>query len=378
MSADQAADTTLQRIAISGPEGFIAWHTRCALRSRQGGDAIGLAEAHFDDPDLMDATLADADAVIHLAGINRASDDETIATVNPWLAEQLVASMRRMGKPMPVVYGNSIHSLGDSVFGVAKRRAAGILRAWGDESGAPVADVLLPNIFGEHGQPFYNSVVSTFCHLLSRGETPEIQVDRELPLLHVQRAAAVLLDAVAARTSGTIAPEGTLLTVTGVLDRLVPMRDAYRTADLPDLSDPFTRDLFNTYRSFTFPNQWPVYPPVRGDQRGELFETVKAPGGQTQVFFSNTNPGFTRGQHFHLHKVERFLVLRGSGLIRLRKLFSDDVVEFAVSGDRPAILDMPTMWVHSITNVGDDELVTLFYADEVFDPASPDTFAEEV
>ena len=116
----------------------------------------------------MDATLADADAVIHLAGINRASDDETIATVNPWLAEQLVASMRRMGKPMPVVYGNSIHSLGDSVFGVAKRRAAGILRAWGDESGAPVADVLLPNIFGEHGQPFYNSVVSTFCHLLSR------------------------------------------------------------------------------------------------------------------------------------------------------------------------------------------------------------------
>ena len=366
------------RIAITGPDGFIAWHTRCALRARQGGDVIGLTEVHFDDPEMMDAALSQADAVIHLAGVNRASDDDTIATVNPWLAEQLVASLRRLGNHMPVVYGNSIHSLGDSVFGVAKRQAADILTAWADESGAPVADVVLPNIFGEHGQPFYNSVVSTFCHLLARGETPEIQVDRELPLLHVQRAAAVLLDTAEAGTLGTVAPEGTPLTVTGVLDRLVPMRDAYRTADLPDLSDPLTRDLFNTYRSFTFPAQWPVYPPVRGDQRGELFETVKAPGGQTQVFFSTTNPGFTRGQHFHLHKVERFLVLRGAGLIRLRKLFTGEVVEFPVSGDRPAIIDMPTMWVHSITNVGGDELVALFYADEVFDPARPDTFAEGV
>lgn len=367
------------KIAITGPEGFIAWHTRCAWRARNGGgDVVHLAEPEFDDPDLLDAGLAQADAVVHLAGVNRASDDETIAEVNPWLAEQLVASLERLGKPIPIVYGNSIHSRGDSAFGVAKQQAADILRAWGDRSGAPVADVVLPNIFGEHGTPFYNSVVSTFCHLLANGEEPQIQVDRELPLLHVQRAAAVLLDAAAEGFDGEISPAGTPLTVTGVLERLLPIRDAYRMAILPDLSDPFTRDLFNTYRSYTFPQQWPVYPEVRGDQRGELFETVKAPGGQTQVFFSTTNPGFTRGQHYHLHKVERFLVLRGDAVIRLRKVFADEVVEFPVSGERPAIIDMPTMWVHSITNTGDDELVTLFYADEVFDPAHPDTFAEEV
>ena len=366
-------------IAITGPEGFIAWHTRCALRARGGGgDALHLAEAEFTDPDLMDAVLAEADAVIHLAGVNRASDDAAITEVNPWLATRLVESLRRLDKPIPVVYGNSIHSRGDSLFGVAKRQAADILRDWGRHSGAPVADVLLPNIFGEHGTPFYNSVVATFCHLLANDQEPEIHVDRKLPLLHVQRAAAVLLDAAAEGFDGEIAPAGTPTSVTGVLERLLPMRDAYRSAILPDLSDPFTRDLFNTYRSYTVPQEWPVHPEVRGDQRGELFETVKAPGGQTQVFFSTTNPDYTRGQHYHLHKVERFLVLRGEAVIRLRKLFTDEVVEFPVSGARPAIIDMPTMWVHSITNTGDDELITLFYADEVFNPAAPDTFPEEV
>ena len=366
-------------IAITGPDGFIAWHTRCALRARNGGgDAIGLTESEFEDPELMDAALAQSDAVIHLAGINRATEDRTIAEVNPWLATRLVASLERIGKTIPVVFGNSIHSRGDSVFGIAKREAADILRDWGQRTGAPVADVVLPNIFGEEGTPFYNSVVATFSHQLALGETPSIQFDRELPLLHVQQAASVLLDAAMDGVDGDLAPEGTPETVSGVLRRLESIRAAYRTADLPDLSDPFTRDLFNTYRSYTFPEQWPIFPQVRGDQRGELFESVRAPGGQTQVFFSTTNPGFTRGQHYHLHKVERFLVLRGSAVIRLRKLFTDKVVEFRMSGDRPGIVDMPTLWVHSITNTGPDELITLFYADEVFDPANPDTYPEMV
>ena len=367
------------RIAISGPDGFIAWHTRCALRARNGGgDVLGLTEAEFDDPHRMDAVLTQADAVIHLAGVNRASDEETIAQANPWLAETLVAGLERLGRPIPVVYGNSIHSEGDSVFGVAKRRAAEVLAEWGRRSGAPVTDVVLPNIFGENGEPFYNSVVATFCHLLARNETPKIDVDRKLPLLHAQRAAAVLIDACGATESSQIRPEGTPMTVSGLLEVLEPMREAYREAVLPDLSDTFTRDLFNTYRWYTFPEQWPVHPQLRADERGGLVESVKAPGGQAQVFFSTTNPGYTRGQHFHLHKVERFLVLRGQAVIRLRKLFTDEVVEFPVNGERPAIVDMPTMWVHSITNTGDDELLTLFYADEVFDSANPDTYPEEV
>ena len=366
------------KIAVTGPEGFIAWHTRCAIRARGGDEAVYLGREHFDDPELMAKAVSDVDAVVHLAGVNRAADDDTIRVANPWLAERLVAGLQTLDRPVPVVYGNSIHADGDSVFGVAKRQGAEILTRYGASSGATVTDVVLPNIFGEWGRPFYNSVVATFSHQVARGETPRIEVDKEMPLLHVQRAVGVLLAATASPQGGRIDPAGASMSVAEVLDRIMTMSADYRTGDLPDLADSFTRDLFNTYRSYTFPGSWPIHPEVRGDQRGELFETVRASGGESQVFFSTTRPGFTRGQHYHLHKVERFLVLRGTGVIRLRKLFSHEVIEFPVSGDRPAIVDMPTMWVHSITNTGDDELITLFYADELFDPERPDTYPEDV
>lgn len=367
------------RIAITGPDGFIAWHVRAAIHTDPKFSSLRIGREQFTSDQAMDAVLARTDAVIHLAGVNRTSDDAVITQVNAELADKLAAGLDRADHPIPIVYGNSIHAATDSTFGKAKRQAAEVLTNAGERNGSATIDVHLPNVFGEFGRPFYNSVVSTFCHQLSIGETPRIKVDRAIPLLHAQRAASVLVgEAVAADRSRTVSPQGTELTVSGLLERLTSIRDRYRTADLPDLSDPFSRDLFNTYRSYTFPDMWPVYPEVRGDQRGELFETVKSPGGQAQVFFSTTRPGFTRGQHYHLRKVERFLVLRGTGVILLRKLFTDEVVEFPVSGERPAIVDMPTMWVHSIKNTGDDELVTLFFADEVFDPAAPDTFPEEV
>lgn len=365
-------------IAVTGPQGFVAWHLRCAARARWGGDLIGLDIAEFDDPALLDAALAKADAVVHLAGVNRASDPSEIEGTNPWLAEQLVSSLDRLGRPIPIVYGNSIHSLGDSVFGVSKRRAAEILTDWGARSGASVMDVLMPNLFGEHGVPNYNSVVATFCHALAHGESPSVVDDKELPLLYVGDAVDRLLDLAVAPESGQMTLPGRPTWVSELAARLEMIADEYRSGRLPDLSDPFTKQLFNTYRSATFPESFPIHPEPAEDPRGRLVEAVKGRGGQTQVFYSTTNPGFTRGQHWHRHKVERFLVLAGTGEMRLRRLFTDDVVTFAVSGDRPAIVDMPTFWAHSITNTGTEPLVTLFFADELYDPANPDTIPEDV
>ena len=361
------------RVAVTGPYGFLAWHVRCALSAQQNQDVVPIGREEFENPDLMDVALAKVDRVIHLAGVNRGTDAE-IASTNVWLARRLVEGLFRADTPIALVNGNSIHSRRDSVFGKSKREAAEIFRTHSNSSGSPFVDVVLPNVFGEHGRPYYNSVVATFCHQLAHGDAPRIQVNRELPLLHAQAAAAVLLDAAADPSQSEVVAEGKTLSVAAVLSELQVISRHYFQGQLPNLSDPFTQDLFNTYRSFTFPHNWPIYPTNHADQRGELVEAVRAAGGETQVFFSTTRPGFTRGDHFHLRKVERFLVLQGQASIKLRRLFTSEVIEFEVTGDTPAIIDMPTLWTHSITNTGDTDLLTLFYADDEYNPADPDTY----
>lgn len=362
------------RIAVTGPDGFLAWHLRCAHWAHTGVDITPIGRSEYSDAARMDAALEQVDVVVHLAGVNRGVDDSVLAKANIELAQGLATGLARAGRSIDVIYGNSIHSRGVSAFGSSKRRGAEILEAACGALEGRFVDVLLPNVFGEHGKPFYNSFVASFCHQLARGDVPTIDLDREVPLLHAQDAAAVLLVAAGGETAGELAPAGTPFAVSEVLKRLSGIRDRYVDAQLPDLSDPFTRALFNTYRSYTVPQGWPIMPTRHSDQRGSLVEAVRASGGETQVFYSTTVPGFTRGEHFHLRKVERFLVLSGEAVIRMRRLFTEEVVEFRVSGDEPAILDMPTLWTHSIINVGDRDLLTLFYADDEFNPADPDTY----
>jgi UDP-2-acetamido-2,6-beta-L-arabino-hexul-4-ose reductase len=365
------------KIAVSGAEGFLAWHLSCTLKARKGQDVVVIGRREFEDESFMDSALDGVDCVIHLAGANRASDEE-LSSVNPWLARRLVEALARSDRQISIVYGNSIQSRGDSVFGKSKAEAARVLRDFSEASGMSFVDVVLPNVFGEHGRPFYNSVIATFCHQLATGETPRIEVNRELPLVHAQTVADILLDAAFNPRESEILVAGRVLSVSDVLDMLQAISEPYFEGRLPDLSDSFTRDLFNTYRSFTFPSKWPILPMKHSDTRGELVEAVRGAGGETQVFFSTTKPGFTRGNHFHLRKVERFLVLNGQASIKLRRLFTDVLVEFHVTGETPAIVDMPTLWTHSITNTGNQDLLTLFYADDEFNPDDPDTYWVDV
>jgi len=365
------------RIAVTGSNGFLGWHARCALRARGIQEVVAIGRDVMANDRRMSAALQGVDAVLHLAGVNRA-DPEDLRVENLSLAQRLTFSLDQAGARPVVIYANSIQTGNGTPFGDGKQAAADHLNAWSDAGGGPVADVHLPNLFGEHGRPHYNSVVATFCHELAQGGDPTIHEDREIPLLHVQDAVDDLLALAKEGQSGTTMPGGRLMTVSALLDRLSGFRDLYATGDLPDLVDHFDVSLFNTYRSFCFPDLFPIEPPIRSDPRGNLFECVRGRGGQTHVFCSSTNPGFTRGQHFHLRKVERFLVLRGTAEIALRRLFHDEVIRFEVTGDRPAIVDMPTMWAHSITNTGSDELMTLFWANEILDPQNSDTFPEQV
>jgi UDP-2-acetamido-2,6-beta-L-arabino-hexul-4-ose reductase len=340
-------------------------------------EVIPIGRSLLADPTRLRSALQGVGAVLHSAGVNRANDP-AVFQENIRLAQDLTGSLDSAGARPVVVFANSIQSGSASPFGQTKQAAADHLAAWGKRTGAPVIDVRLPNLFGEHGRPNYNSVVATFSHQLAQGGEPMIIEDRLLSLLHVQDAVDLMLAFIERPTSGVVTPQARAMKVSEILEKLRSFHDLYVTGELPNIADPFDRSLFNTYRSFCFPHQYPMHPQVRADNRGGLFECVRSRGGESQVFFSTTHPGVTRGNHFHLRKVERFLVLDGSAVIALRRLFGDEIVRFEVSGELPAIIDMPTMWTHSITNTGASELMTLFWTDEVLDLEKPDTYAEPV
>ena len=341
-----------------------------------GIEAVPAGREAFQDADTLDAFVRQCDAIVHLAGMNRGKDAE-IAQVNLGLAEALVGAMARVGRRPHIVFSSSTHIDLDTAYGRSKRAAAEVFDRWANSQGARFTNLVLPHVFGEGGQPFYNSVVSTFCYQLAKGTQPRIDNDGQLELLHAQEVADHALVAIRDGATGDIRPSGRRIRVSGMLKRAYHLADRYRSGVIPRFDDLFDLRLFNTYRSYLFPDFYPKRLELHSDDRGSLFEAVKTDNGG-QAFLSTTRPGITRGDHFHFNKVERFLVVQGEAVIRLRRMFDHRVGEFRVSGDQPAFVDMPTLHTHNITNVGNGELLTLFWAHEIFDTERPDTHREPV
>ena len=266
--------------------------------------------------------------------MNRGADEEILKT-NVALAESLVAALEDCGTRPHLLFSSSTHSEGDTAYGRSKRNASEILGRWSEKTNATFANMILPHVFGEHGRPFYNSVVSTFCHQLAIGEQPVVHEDGNLELLHTQNLAAQIVRFIEDGASGDIRLDGRAIRVSELLARLDSLAGSYRSGVIPDLREAFDLQLFNTYRSYLFPDTYPVELQRHSDDRGSLIEAVKS-GHGGQAFASWTEPGITRGEHFHLGKIERFLVINGDATIRIRRLFDDRIHEFEVSGRRPS------------------------------------------
>jgi len=377
------APLAARRVAITGAAGFLGWHLRCALHMREGFSAVPVDRACFADPQRLRAALAGADAVVHLAGVNRGPEAEVEAG-NVALAAALVEALEASGSRAHLLYANSVHSRDASQpaaslspYGRSKRQAAQILGEWAARAGAVWTDIRFPHLFGEGGRPHYNSAIATFCHQLAAGEPPRITVDGEVELFHAQRACDLIVAAIEEGRDGPRSPDGERMRVSAALARLQAMQADYATGTLPRFDTPLDLELFNTLRACRFPGHYPVALDWRSDTRGRLFEAVKTHHGG-QCFASWTEPDAVRGHHFHRRKVERFLVASGQALIQVRRLFDDTVREFRVDGEAPVFIDMPTLHTHCIRNIGNTPLFTLFWSHEIFDPAAPDTWAEPV
>lgn len=370
------------KVVVTGAAGLLGWHSsvrlharNCAARFKREPEPFELTRldhAAFENPEILQRAVAEADAVLHFAGVNR-GPDEQVEQANPAIAETLVSAIRETGAAPHIVYANSTHAAGDTAYGRSKRRAAEVL----DSGRGGVTNLILPHIFGESARPHYNNVTATFIDRLLKGESPEVNPDGRVDLLHAGAAADAAIGAALTARSGDIFLPGRPLGVQDLLERLARFHSAYGSDLFPDLNDPFDAALFNAYRSALYPSGFPRPLKLAEDARGTLFEAAKG-GGGGQTFLSWTKPGVTRGDHFHLGKIERFLVLEGEAIIRVRRVMGGPVWEYRVGGAVPAAVDMPTLHTHSIENVGPTPLLTLFWANEIFDPTAPDTFADPV
>lgn len=329
------------------------------------------------DPAKMDTLVAGVDGVLHLAGVNRAEDEELLHG-NVLAAQQLAAALSRTGFSGRCVYASSTHESRDNAYGRGKRQAGELLTEAAEAGGWAQVVLIVPNVYGEYGRPDYNSGVATFAHRIVAGEDCEVNAGAPLELVYVgDLVAEMLLHVRDGGATGAKRIQGLETTVGSVHQTMCRLWETYAADEIPSLETELELRLFNMLRGAAFPRFYPRDYNLRSDHRGRLAEVVRARRGG-QVFFSSTQAGATRGNHYHLQKVERFAVVQGEARISIRRLFDDVVHEFDVCGDKPAFIDMPTLHTHSITNTGDGPLLTLFWAHEFFDPDAPDTYPEPV
>lgn len=377
------------KIGITGQAGFIGTHLYNSFSLEPDlFELIPFEDSFFESETKLKDFVVGCDVIVHLAALNRHAEPNVLYRTNIALVQKLIDALENTDSKPYVLISSSLQEKQDNIYGRSKREGRELLNQWSQRNGAPFTGLIIPNVFGPFGVPFYNSVISTFSHQLTTGLEPKIEVDNKLNLIYVGELVKIVRDLVLQFAGSEKAPASVpkLLNVphqaeykvTELLSKLCHFKDIYLGQGVfPNLSNRFDLDLFNTFRSYLPGDQFPRAYTRNRDQRGDYVEIARSIS-TGQSAFSTTKPGITRGNHFHTRKVERFAVIKGRASIKLRRYGKSEVTEYILDGDKPAYVDMPVWYTHNVTNIGDSELLTLFWINEFYDPADPDTYLEEV
>jgi UDP-2-acetamido-2,6-beta-L-arabino-hexul-4-ose reductase len=369
------------KVLVTGGAGFIGKHVVEALRRLENTEVLeyDLGNSEAD----LRASLAVADAIFHLAGVNRPKDVSEFQTGNAGLTEQICSILGELDRSPLLVLSSSTQAELDNPYGASKREAEGAVECYAFEANAAAVIFRLTNVFGKWCRPNYNSVVATFCNNVANDLPIEISDPaRELELVYIDEVVAAFLDVLGTPPAPGAADRRTAnptfrTTLGGLAATIRGFRESRVNLRVPDFSDGLVKRLYPTYLSYLPKDEFDYGLDIKTDPRGSLAEFVKSDSAG-QIFVSRTKPGITRGNHYHHTKTEKFLVLEGSAVIRFRSIRGDEVLEYPVRGDEYRVVDIPPGYTHSITNVGGGEMVVLFWSCEPFDPQHPDTFFEEV
>jgi UDP-2-acetamido-2,6-beta-L-arabino-hexul-4-ose reductase len=363
------------RILITGGRGFLGRNLAAHLLERK--DCETTIVSREDSTEDLKSGLLEANVVFHLAGVNRPQDPIDFERENAELTEQLCKILLEGGRAPKIVFSSSIQAELNNPYGVSKAKAEKALRQFARETGACVTIYRLKNLFGKWCRPNYNSVVATFCHNIAN-DLPITMSDpaREVELSYVDDVVASFLAEINERhTNGEAGKEipSYHVQLGDLAGRIQAFHEMRATLIAPNFADGFNRALYATYLSYVPAAARPYNLDIKSDARGSLAEFIKEKHFG-QIFVSRTKPGVTRGNHYHHTKTEKFFVVEGEGVVRMRPVEGGPVEEYLVSGDAYKVIDIPPGFTHSITNVGKGEMVTLFWSSEMFDPNRPDTY----
>lgn len=367
------------KVLVTGANGFIG--KNFVLRLREQADMQVLTMVRGQSDAAMREALAQADAVVHLAGENRPADVQAFAEVNTGMTEHLCKAMKALGKTIPVLLASSAQAELDNAYGRSKLAAEQVVQALSMEHGNPVAMYRLPGVFGKWCRPNYNSVVATFCHNKAHDLPVQIHdADARVRLVYVDDVVNALLDQLSCSWEGVVRPEiepEYSITLGELSNQIDAFKNCRSTLVSERVGTGLIRALYATYVSYLPVDKFAYSVPAHGDARGVFVEMLKTPDAGQFSFFT-AHPGITRGGHYHHTKTEKFLVIKGHARFGFRHMITNEVHHIESQGDQPQIVETVPGWTHDITNIGNEEMVVMLWANEIFDRANPDTITSQV
>ncbi|MCR5735026.1 MAG: capsular polysaccharide biosynthesis protein CapF [Lachnospiraceae bacterium] len=368
------------KLLVTGAKGFVGKNLIAELINRGYNDILP-----FDvdtDKALLDQYTKECDFVFHLAGVNRPKDASEFMEGNFGFTSLLLDKLKENGSKAPVLITSSVQAELSNPYGESKKAGEELLFSYSEENDVKVYVYRLQNVFGKWSRPNYNSAVATFCHNIARGL--EIKVndpETVMNLVYIDDVVDEFINALNGRENNIgrycMIPTVHTVKLGRIAEILYGFKDMRSNLLLPDLSDGFVKKLYSTYLSFLPDDDFSYELKMNADNRGSFTEFLKSEySGQIAV--NVARPGITKGNHWHHTKLEKFLVVKGKGCLKFRKYGSDEITEYHVTGEKPEVVDIPAGYVHSIVNEGEEDLITVIWANEIFDPENPDTYYESV
>ncbi len=368
------------KILVTGAKGFIGKNLISELKN-QGYHSIMLYDKDTS-PDLLSKYCETADFVFNLAGVNRPKNESDFMTGNFGFASILLNELKKHGNKCPVMFSSSIQADLDNVYGKSKRAGEELFFEYGRNENVKVSVYRFPNVFGKWCRPNYNSVIATFCHNISRNIPIKINdPNAVMNLVYIDDVINELVNALKGKANkvGKFCEVPTTHRITlGKISELIYSFAASReTLCIPDMSNTFIKKLYSTYLSYLPTDNFSYALKSHCDFRGSFTEIIKTVAGG-QVSINISKPGIIKGNHWHHTKNEKFVVVYGKGVVRFRNIYSEEIIEYYVSGQELEVIDIPVGYVHNIENLGNEDMITIMWANEVYNPSKTDTYKLEV